>query len=145
MIKLKFSIDIKSPKNKVWNTLWDDKSYRSWTSVFSEGSYAVSSWNEGDKILFLAPDGGGMFSTIATKKPNEFMSFKHLGVVKDGKEQPVDEETEKWSGAMENYILKDKNGQTELTVEMDITEDHAAYFNETFPKALEKVKTLSEA
>jgi hypothetical protein len=144
MIKLKFSTDIKSPKDKVWSTLWDDKTYRSWTSAYSEGSYAVSDWNEGSKILFLSPEGEGMFSMIAKKTPNEYMSFKHLGVVKEGKEQPSDAETEKWAGAMENYTLKDIDGGTQLTVEMDITEDHATYFSEAFPKALNKVKELAE-
>jgi len=128
----------------VWNVLWDDVTYRKWTSTFSEGSYAVSDWKEGSKILFLSPNGEGMFSTIAKKNPYEFMSFKHLGTVKGGEEQPDNGETKKWSGAMENYSLDEKNGVTELTVTMDITEDHEQYFKDTFPKALESVKALAE-
>jgi len=72
------------------------------------------------------------------------MSFKHLGVIKNGIEEAPSEETNQWSGAMENYTLKDVNGSTELIVEMDITEEFQNYFNEIFPKALEKVKELSE-
>jgi hypothetical protein len=145
MEKLKFSINIKSPKEKVWKVLWDDETYRKWTNVFSEGSYAVSDWKEGDKILFLGPEGGGMYSMIAKKIPNEFMSFKHLGTIKNGEEQPLDEEGKKWTGAMENYTLKEINGQTELFVEIDIVEEHKDYFSEAFPKALQKVKEISEA
>lgn len=144
MKKNKFSIEIKAPKEKVWDTLWNDDTYRKWTSVFSEGSYAQTDWKEGSKVLFLSPEGEGMYSTIAKKVTNELMSFKHLGVVKGGKEQPADDETKKWSGAMENYSLKEKERSTELTVEMDMTEEHEKYFSETFPKALEKVKSLAE-
>ncbi len=144
MKKLHFSVQIKAPKEKIWKVLWDDITYRKWTGTFSEGSYAVTDWQEGSKVLFLSPGGEGMFSIIAQKVPNKFMSFKHLGTVKGGEEQPDTEETKKWSGAMENYSLDEKNGVTELAVTMDITEDHEQYFKETFPKALESVKNLAE-
>ena len=108
MKRLNFSIQISAPKEKVWNVLWDDLTYRKWTSTFSEGSYAISDWKEGSKILFLSPNGEGMFSTIAKKIFYEFMSFKHLETVKGGEEQPDNEETKKWSGAMENYSLDEK-------------------------------------
>ncbi|MEO6168892.1 MAG: SRPBCC domain-containing protein [Chitinophagales bacterium] len=140
MQTLSFPIKIKAPKEKVWKVLWDDSTYRLWTGVFQEGSYAVSDWNEGSKVLFLGPDGSGMYSLIAQSKPNEFMSFKHLGELKDGKEQPASE----WSGALENYTLKETAGVTELTVEMEVTDDFAKYFKDTFPQALEKIKSLSE-
>jgi hypothetical protein len=144
MKKQNYSIKIKASKEKVWNTLWNDATYKMWTSVFSEGSYAVSDWNEGSKILFLSAEGGGMYSIIAKKTPNEFMSFKHLGVVKDGKEEPLDEESKKWSGSLENYKLQEIDGFTELSVQMDVTDEFLNYFDETFPKALEKIKELAE-
>ncbi len=144
MKKTKFSVDIHAPAEKVWTALWDDTTYREWNSVFSEGSHAESDWNEGDKISFLDGKGEGMFSTIAQKIPNEFMLFRHLGVVKNGKEEPLDEETKKWSGAEESYTLKDTNGSTNLAVEIDITEDFEKYFSETFPKALNKLKEIAE-
>jgi uncharacterized protein YndB with AHSA1/START domain len=144
MKKAKFSIKINAPREKAWNVLWNDATYRMWTGVFSEGSHAVTDWEEGSKVLFVSSDGGGMFSMIAKKVPNEFMSFKHLGVVKNGEEVPADEESNKWSGAMETYTLKETGGETELIVEMDVTEEFESYFNETFPKALEKVKELAE-
>ena len=144
LIKLNFSINIKAPKEKVWSVLWDDATYRMWTSIFSEGSYAETDWKEGSKALFLTPKGEGMFSKIAKNKPNEFMSFQHLGVIKDGKEQPMDEETKKWSGAMENYTLQEVGDITKLMVDIDVSEDYLDYFNETFPKALEKVKDIAE-
>ncbi len=145
MKKLNFAIQIKAPKEKVWKALWDDINYRKWTSAFSEGSYAVTDWQEGSKVLFLSPNGEGMFSTIDKKIPNEFMSFRHMGVVKGGEEQAGNEETKKWEGAMENYSLSENDVITELKVTMDIAEDHEQYFKDTFPKALEIVKNIAES
>ncbi|HEX9979092.1 MAG TPA: SRPBCC domain-containing protein [Flavobacterium sp.] len=145
MKRLNFSISINAPATKVWEALWDDNNYREWTSVFCEGSYVETDWNEGSKALFLSPGGEGMYSTIAINKPNEVMSFRHIGMVKDGKELPIDDATRSWSGAEESYYLRETDGQTELTVEMDITEEHAAYFNDAFPKGLEKIKSISES
>lgn len=144
MNKKQFSIKIKSPKEQVWKVLWDDTTYKMWTSVFSDGSHAITDWKEGSKVLFLSADGNGMYSLVDKNIPNEFMSFKHLGVVKNGKEEPLDVETKKWSGAIESYTLNEQEGMTELIVELDMTEEHKNYFEETFPKALEKIKVLSE-
>jgi hypothetical protein len=56
MEKLNFSINISAPKDKVWQTLWDDASYREWTSAFAEGSYAeTDNWKEGSEVKFLDP------------------------------------------------------------------------------------------
>ncbi len=144
MIHLSFKTEIAASADKVWEILWNDATYRQWTSVFSEGSYAVSDWKEGSSIKFLGPDGGGMYSIIEKSIPGKFMSFKHLGEMKKGMEQPIDDETKKWSGAMENYTLYETNGSTELTVDLDITEEFQDYFSKTFPKAIEKVKEISE-
>lgn len=144
MKQLSFSIQIKAPKEKVWSTLLDDTTYRQWTSIFHEGSYAVGDWKEGSKILFLGPEGSGMTSRIFRHVPNEFISIQHLGTVKNGIEDFDSEETKKWSGALENYSVNERNGSTELLVEMDATEDFEAYFRETWPKALGKVKELAE-
>ena len=145
MKKIQFHIDIQAPREKVWDILWQDSSYRKWTSVFAEGSHAVSTWNEGEKILFIDPAGSGMYSMIEKMDVPVLMSFKHLGVLKDGKELPSDDaSTQKWSGAHETYTLKENGASTRLDVTMDTEESHKEYFENTFPKALAIVKELSE-
>jgi uncharacterized protein YndB with AHSA1/START domain len=144
MKKLNFTVEIHAPKEKVWNALWNDASYRKWTSVFSEGSYAVSDWKEGSRIEFLSSTGEGMYSTISKMVPNEVMVFRHEGMMINGKEQPIDEETKKWSGSEEAYTLIENGGFTEVTVQLDVTEDHYDYFKEVFPKALNKLKEIAE-
>ena len=144
MEKLQFSTKINAPKEKVWKTLWEDDSYRKWTSVFSAGSYADTDWKEGSRVLFLDGKGDGMVSKIETIRPNEFMSFKHLGEVKKGTEDTESDKVKGWAGAMENYTLKEADGLTELLVVMDMNEEYKEMFMKMFPMALEQVKVLSE-
>ena len=138
----KFEITINAPAAKVWQTLWDDGSYMQWTSAFCNGSYAKSDWKLGSKIQFLSPGGGGMYSEIAELEPNKKMVFKHIGEIKEYKEQPF--EASDWSGATESYTLTESNGQTHLVVTVDFTEEMASYFNDVFPKALAILKELCE-
>jgi hypothetical protein len=145
MEKQKFKITIDAPREKVWDILWDDASYRAWTSVFAEGSRAVTDWKKGSKVLFLDGKNNGMVSTIVENIPNEYMSIKHLGEVKDGVEDIESAKVSEWSGAKENYTLETVNGKTELTIDMDEPPaEFKDYFLETFPKALNKVKELAE-
>jgi Activator of Hsp90 ATPase homolog 1-like protein len=140
MERLKFVINISASKENVWNTLWDEPTYRQWTAAFTEGSYAESDWNEGSSILFLSPSGSGMFAVIEKKVLYEQMSFKHLGEVKNGVKEPKE-----WAGATENYYLSENGGVTELRVEMDASGGEMdEYFKTTFPKALDKVKEIAE-
>jgi Activator of Hsp90 ATPase homolog 1-like protein len=144
MEKQKFKIEINAPREKVWRTLWGNDSYPAWTSAFSEGSHVETDWKKGSKALFLDGKNEGMVSTIAENKPNEFMSIKHLGMVKNGIEDTTSEKTKEWAGSLENYSLKDVKGKTELTVDMDVTDEYKDYFKETWPKALDKLKELAE-
>ena len=72
------------------------------------------------------------------------MSFKHLGMVKNGVEDLDSEQIKEWAGALENYRLKTLEGKTELVVDMDMTDEFKDYFINTWPKALDKVKELAE-
>ncbi|WP_125722741.1 SRPBCC family protein [Flavobacterium ustbae] len=144
MEKLVFNIDVKASREKIWKVLWDDATYRKWTSSFCGESYVQTNWNEGDKIYFLGSGGEGMNSIIETKIPNEYMAFKHMGELKDFKEVPPNEETKKWIGAMETYRLIQKGDVVELHVEVDVIDKHIDFFKEAFPKGLETIKELSE-
>ena len=145
MKKLTFSTHINASKTRVWNTLWDDATYRQWTAAFHEGSRAESDWQEGSKILFTDGSGSGMVSRIARLIPYEVMSFEHLGEMKDGVEDTESEAVKSWSGAFENYALREQDGGIELNVELDVDDSFADMFLGIFPKALQKVKELAEA
>ncbi|MCI0449246.1 MAG: SRPBCC domain-containing protein [Chlorobi bacterium] len=144
MEKLNFSIKINAPRKKVWSVLFDDPTYRNWTSVFAPGSYAETDWKEGSKALFLDGKGNGMVSRIAKSNPHEYLSINHIGIIKDGIEDTQSDEVKKWAGALENYTLNENSGVTELKIDMDSDNEYKDYFSKTWPKALEKVKELSE-
>lgn len=139
-----FEIGIKALKEKVWNILWNDETYRQWTAPFSEGSYAETDWKEGSKVFFLGPNGNGMVSRINKNDPHNFMSIEHLGCVVDGVEDTTSEEAAQWKGTLENYTLEMVGGKTQLLIETDIAEEYLEMFEEAWPKALQKVKELSE-
>lgn len=144
MQKLSYTIFINAPASRVWEVLWHDDTYKQWTSVFQEGSYAVSDWNEGSDVHFLTPKGAGMFAKIEKMVPNQFMSIRHMGEIKDFIPQPILVGASDWSESYENYRLEEENGVTILTAEIETQEEHIQYFNDVFPEALKKVKEISE-
>ncbi len=144
MEKIRFTTIINAPREKVWSILWTDETYRAWTSAFSEGSCAVTDWKKGSKVLFMDGKGSGMVSRIDDLVPNEFMSFQHLGEVKDGVEDTTSERVQQWAGGRENYTLNIVGSTTELVTELDMPAEFKDYFMNTFPLALQKVKELSE-
>lgn len=146
MTKQQFKITIAAPKEVVWDALWEDSSYREWTSAFSEGSHAITDWKKGSKVHFLDGNNQGMFSRIADRRDNEFMSIQHLGLVKDGKEIVDTEKSKEWEG-YENYTLTTVNGKTELVVDLSYGSEAAEtvkMFEEIFPKALAKLREIAE-
>ena len=149
MQKLNFSIVINAPVAKVWNTMLDDKTYRVWTEAFAPGSYYKGDWNKGSKILFLGPGENGesgMVSRIKENRKHEYISIEHLGMILNGKEDTSSEEVKAWVGALENYTFKEKNGATELLIDLtgNFADEFAAMFEGMWPAALQKLKELSE-
>ena len=61
-----------------------------------------------------------------------------------GKELPLDDETKKWSRTTEIYTLTEGTDNNTLTVEIDVLDEHLDLMTITFPKALEKVKSISK-
>lgn len=141
----KFQIAIDASRKKVWDILWDEATYPIWTAPFSESSQVqTDQWEEGSKVLFIDGNSGeGMVSIIAKNIPGEFMSFRHIGILKNGVEDTESKQAKEWSGE-ENYTLKTVSGKTELTVDMDIDEQYKSMFENIWPKALQKLKELAE-
>jgi hypothetical protein len=127
----------------------DDRTYREWTRAFNPGSYYRGDWNEGSKILFLGPDPetgeeGGMVSRIAESKRYESVSIEHLGIVRDGKEDTTSEIARKWTPAFENYTFKERDGGTEVLVDVDVEDEYVESFQQMWHDALQKLKELAE-
>lgn len=148
MEKLHFSINIHAPKEKVWDAMLGEETYKKWTDVFMAGSYYEGDWNEGSKMLFLAPDEsgkmGGMVSRIKENRLYEYISIEHIGMVQNGIEDTSSDDVKKWAGALENYTFKENNGTTEVLVDLDSNEEYKEMFEEMWQKALLKLKKLAE-
>lgn len=136
---LKFEIKINAAPEKVWSVLWDDISFRQWTSAFTQGSFYMGTLDEGSTVQFLDPDNNGMFSKVVKNIPNKEMVFLHLGEIYNGVETPMD-----WGNATESYTLDEEDESTKLTLEINTTEEFKSFFEEKIPKAIQNVKNLSE-
>ncbi|NMH27808.1 SRPBCC family protein [Flavobacterium silvaticum] len=140
-----FEISINASREKVWKTLWSDETYPKWTSAFAPGSTIETDWREGSRVLFLDVNRDGMISEIAQSREPEYLSFKHIGEMKDGKEDLDSEKVQAFQGSEENYTLTENGNGTTLKVEMDIDPEYFEFFEKTWPRALEHLKMLSEA
>lgn len=151
MKKLQFTVSINAPVTRIYDCMLGINSkstYEQWTSLFNPTSTYEGSWDKGKKILFIGVDEkgekGGMVSRIAENIPNRFVSIQHYGLVKADKEITEGPEVEKWANGFENYTFEENNGTTTVTVDLDTTEDFLDYMNQTYPKALDKLKELCE-
>ncbi len=139
------NIYINASRQKVWNTMLEDSTYREWTSAFHKGSYYKGEWKEGTDILFLGPneDGqgeGGIKMHIKELKPYESVLMECVAVIEDDTEVS----TEEWAGATESYAFTVKEGGTELIVSTDITDEMVQEMSEMWDKSLEKLKEITE-
>lgn len=150
MTKLHLTSFINASREKVWDTMLSDATYRDWTSAFNPGSYYVGDWSAGSKILFLGPglEGGGeggMVSRVAESRRPEFVSLEHLGFVRDGVEDTTSDFIKPWVGARENYTFNERDGGTELVVDVDVSDEERAFMEEAWKKGLERLKALCSA
>jgi len=84
MRKMQFSIKIQASRKKVWNTLFDDKTFRDWGSIIDEGQYMLGELKEGNKVQFISSVSGcGVTSLVKKLIPNKFVSFKQVSDTKD--------------------------------------------------------------
>ena len=142
MKELKFSVEINASKERVWATLWEDKSFRDWAGIIDEGTYMQGEMKEGNEIQFISSvNGYGVTSLIEKLKPNEFVLFRHSADTKDSGQQEREKE---WTGGTESYSLDEKNGVTVLIVKTDVPEEMEEMFNSILPRAMERIKTLAE-
>ena len=151
MKKLQYKIDIKASAKKAYNTMLglDNKeTYEEWTAIFNPTSTFEGNWEKGSKIYFVGTDEngkrGGMVSEIADNIHSKFISIRHYGILDGENEITSGPQVEKWAGGLENYSFEEHNGLTTITVETEADDEYLDYFETTWPKALDKLKELSE-
>lgn len=145
-LPMAFEIEIEADAGKVYTTMIDPQHYRTWTAVFNETSSYRGSWDKGSEMLFIGTDQdgkeGGMVARIKENMVNRFISIQHLGLVQGDEKITEGPMVEPWAGALENYYFIPKGNTTVLRVEVDTNEEFKAFFESTWPKALEVLKGL---
>jgi uncharacterized protein YndB with AHSA1/START domain len=145
---LRFEIMIAAPPQRVYDLMLAPDSYRAWTSEFNPTSTYEGSWAEGSMIRFLGCDAegriGGMVSRIRRNIPATEISIEHLGLIKDGVDMMDGPEVAGWSGAIEHYAFHASDGGTRLVVSLEAHADFVDYFEDTWPKALTRLKAIAE-
>lgn len=151
MKKLQFKISINAPAAKIYDKmlgLSSKSTYQQWTAAFNPTSTYEGNWDKGNKIRFIGVNENGvkegMVSRIAENIQDKFVSIQHYGLLRADQEITEGPEVEKWANGYENYTFEENNGSTVVTVDIDMTDDFIDYMNETYPKALDKLKEISE-
>ena len=138
-----FSIVIEAPRSKVWETLWQDETFRIWASIIDPGTYMLGDLKEGSEVQFISSESGyGVTSLVEAVITGEYLLLRHRA---DTKENGQETRTDEWTGGTERYDLSGQSDKTTLTVSFDVPPEQEAYFTQAYPKALEQVKTLAEA
>ena len=86
-----------------------------------------------------------MVSRIAENKPYEYISIEHIGIIQNGIEDTTSETARNWTPAFENYTFKEKNGATQVLVDMDAEDEYVEMFNKMWPEGLKRLKAIAEA
>lgn len=144
MTTQQFEILIEAPREHVWRTMLRSPTYERWTATFCEGSRFEGSWDEGQTIRFLGPDGRGMVAEIAKHRPSEFVSLRLLGMIHQGVEDTTSEEVRAWAPCFENYTFSDEAGGTRVRVDVDVFGTHEDWMAQTWPKALQSLRAVCE-
>lgn len=151
MKKLSYDVEINASPEKVYDTmlgLSDKKTYEDWTALFEPSSTYEGSWDEGEKILFTSnansDEKSGMVARIEKNDPAKFVSILHYGMLEKGQEITEGPKVEGWDNAHENYWFEPTNNGTKVKVEVDTKDEYVSFFDEVWPKALGKLKEISE-
>ncbi len=139
------AIDVDAPRERVWEVLTGDATYRQWTAEFAEGSYAETDWQEGSNVRFLGPDGTGLVGRVAASRRPELLDVEYVGVVGGGSDDTESELARAWAGTHETYRLTEAGGGTHLAISAPMED---AYYDDmvgAWDRALATVKELAEA
>jgi hypothetical protein len=143
MKEMQLLVEINATKEKVWDTLWQDETFRQWAGIIDPGTYMVGELKEGNEVQYISAENGyGVTSLVEKLTPGEFLLLRHSA---DTQEAGKRERENQWTGGKESYSLAEKDGITTLTVAFDVPPELEEMFKVSYPKALERVKVLAES
>ena len=146
--RLEFDILINASPENVWATITGDAEFRDWCAAFNPGSHFVGDWSEGSEIRFLGETEEGiqgMLSKVIEHTMGRTLVLEHIGMIQDGQAITEGEAVEVWAPAREEYHLTITEGGSRLLVYTDTPESYAEFFEDTWPKALARLKEIAES
>ena len=145
METLNYEITIHAPIQKVWDLLWSPETYTQWTQFFSPESQFKTDWKINGKTYFLDGHGNGMVATIKSLDTPCEVVFSHLGILSEGVEDTESREVKEWSGAEEQYFLREiDENTTHLRTILHTLQEYEEHMNNGFNKGFEVLKKLAE-
>ncbi len=142
MKEMQFRVEINAAKERVWDTLWQDETFREWAGIIDPGTYMLGDLKEGNEVQFISAENGyGVTSLVEKLIVNEFLLLRHQA---DTQGSGKRERAQEWTGGKESYSLSEKDGATTLTAQFNVPPEMEEYFKINYPKALERVKVLAE-
>ena len=145
METLNYEITINAPIQKVWDLLLSPETYTQWTQFFSPESQFETDWQINGKTYFLDGHGNGMVATIKSLNAPCEVVFSHLGILSEGVEDTESREVKEWSGAEEQYFLREiDENTTHVRAILHTLQEYEEHMNNGFNKGFEVLKKLAE-
>ena len=142
MKEMKFTTDIRASRQKVWDVLWHDDTFREWAGIIDPGTYMVGDLEVGSEIQFISSENGyGVTSLVEDLVHGELLVLNHRA---DTQNTGASEREKEWTGGTEVYSLAQSGDITTLVVAIDVPVDMEDYFSVNYPKAVERIKQLAQ-
>ncbi|SEI58965.1 Activator of Hsp90 ATPase homolog 1-like protein [Dyadobacter koreensis] len=145
MKRIKKSVLINAPKEKVWDVLFTDRYTRIWYTAFGEGSRAETDWKVGSKAIFSDESNSGLIGEVIANEANEKLSVEYKGILNDNKEDYESDMANQIKGGRETYHISEEDGVTYLEIESDMGAEYFEEMSKAWVSALQKVKSLAES
>ena len=148
MQNMQHSIEIDASKEKIWNVLWSDNTFRDWSSIIDEGTFMVGNLEEGSEVNFIGNKTEGVSYGVTAKveklTPNELISFTRIADIQVNEDGSISKRDKQWAGSLESYELEEHDHKITLSITQDVPEELVEYFQAKLPQALERIKELAE-
>ena len=139
------TIEIAAPRERVWDVMLQDETFRQWTAEFMEGSYAETDWQQGSRAVFRDPAGNGMVGHIVASVRPELVDIEYDGILVEGREDHDSAEARATKGTHEVYRFTERDGRTQLSIRADMAEAYYEGMAEAWGRALDRLKGLAES
>lgn len=119
----------------------DYEIYKIWASAFDEGTYFKGNWSKNSKMYFISSDKKNrMIAQVKDLKKFKFIMLENYGEIRNKIKI-------KWKNKsmFEKYTFHEVNKKTKVLVEIfPVPREWETMFNQTWPKALLKLKEIIE-